>query len=150
MYNVKDMDWMLKSMSIHQNNNKRIVESNFVTSCLAFRGSIPTISCLGFFLFFWSYSSATDCIFYCFVFTHRLVYIITSDTKNSNLESLTKKAKVDLVVVLTIHMQKMSSLITTEKLDGTNTFNGPWMLKIKSRIESDGVIFLVLRFLQKT
>lgn len=48
-----------------------------------------------------------------------------SDTKNSNLESLTKKAKVDLVVVLTIHMQKMSSLITTEKLDGTNTFNGP-------------------------
>ena len=34
---------MLKSMSIHQRDNKGIVKSNFVTSCLAFRGSIPTL-----------------------------------------------------------------------------------------------------------
>ena len=33
---------MLKSMSIHQRDNKWIVKSNFVTSCLAFRDSIPT------------------------------------------------------------------------------------------------------------
>ena len=33
---------MLKSMSIHQSNNKRIVKSNFVTLCLAFKGSILT------------------------------------------------------------------------------------------------------------
>ena len=32
---------MLKSMSIHQRDSKGIVKSNFVTSCLAFRGSIP-------------------------------------------------------------------------------------------------------------
>ena len=29
-------------MSMHQRDSKRIVKSNFVTSCLAFRGSIPT------------------------------------------------------------------------------------------------------------
>ena len=40
MYNVRDMDWILKSMSIRQNDNKGVVKSNFVTSCLAFRGSI--------------------------------------------------------------------------------------------------------------
>ena len=34
---------MFKSMSIYQNDNKRIVKSNFVTSCLAFRGSIPIV-----------------------------------------------------------------------------------------------------------
>ena len=32
---------MLKSMSIHQRDNKGTVKSNFVASCLAFRGSIP-------------------------------------------------------------------------------------------------------------
>ena len=35
---------MLKSMSIHQRNSKGIVKSNFVTSCLTFKGSIPTSS----------------------------------------------------------------------------------------------------------
>ena len=43
MYNVRDMGRMLKSMSIHQRDSKRIVKSNFVTSCLAFRGSIPIV-----------------------------------------------------------------------------------------------------------
>ena len=33
---------MLKSMLIHQRDSKGIVKPNFVTSCLAFRGSIPT------------------------------------------------------------------------------------------------------------
>ena len=33
---------MFKSMSIHQKDSKAIVKSNFVTSCLAFRSSIPT------------------------------------------------------------------------------------------------------------
>ena len=33
---------MLKLMSIHQMDGKRIVKSNFVTSCLSFRGLIPT------------------------------------------------------------------------------------------------------------
>ena len=37
---------MLKSMSIHQMDNKGIVKSDFVTSCLAFRGSIPTVPSL--------------------------------------------------------------------------------------------------------
>ena len=37
------MSWMLKSMWIDQRENKGIVKSNFVSSCLAFRGSIPTI-----------------------------------------------------------------------------------------------------------
>ena len=38
---------MLKLMSIHQRDSKGIVKSNFVTSCLAFRGSIPTrVTCL--------------------------------------------------------------------------------------------------------
>ena len=35
---------MLKSMSIHQKDNDGIVKSNFVTSCLAFRISITTLS----------------------------------------------------------------------------------------------------------
>ena len=30
-------------MSIHQRDSKRIVKSNFVTSCLAFKGSIPIV-----------------------------------------------------------------------------------------------------------
>ena len=33
---------MLKSISIHPEDNKGIVRSNFVTPCLAFKGSIPT------------------------------------------------------------------------------------------------------------
>ena len=41
MYNVRDMGWMLKSMLIHQNDSKMIVNSNFVTLYLAFKGSIP-------------------------------------------------------------------------------------------------------------
>ena len=43
MYNVRDIDWMLKSMSIHQRDNKGIVKFNFLTSCLTFMGSIPTV-----------------------------------------------------------------------------------------------------------
>ena len=35
---VKDMDWMLKSMSIHQRNSKGIVKCNFITSYLTFKG----------------------------------------------------------------------------------------------------------------
>ena len=34
---------MLKSMSIYQNDSKEIIKSNFVTSFLAFRGSILII-----------------------------------------------------------------------------------------------------------
>ena len=37
---VRDIDWMLKSMTIHQKDIKRIVKSNFVVSCLDFKGSI--------------------------------------------------------------------------------------------------------------
>ena len=50
---------MLKSLSIHQGNNKGIVKFNFVILCLTFRGSIATtyvfdlefknVSCLGLF-----------------------------------------------------------------------------------------------------
>ena len=40
MNNVRDMSQMLKSMSIHQMDTKEIVKSNFVTLCLAFRGSM--------------------------------------------------------------------------------------------------------------
>ena len=43
IYNVRDMSWMLKSMSIHKRDSKGIAKSNFVTSCFAFRCSI-TIS----------------------------------------------------------------------------------------------------------
>ena len=42
MYNVRDMSWMLKSMLIHQRDIKRIFKYIFVTSCLVFRGLIPT------------------------------------------------------------------------------------------------------------
>ena len=41
MYNIRDMGRMLKSMSIYQKDRKGIVKSNYVTSCLAFRVSIP-------------------------------------------------------------------------------------------------------------
>ena len=43
MYNVRDMGWMLKSMLIHQSDNKWIIKSNFVTSWLAFMGLIPIV-----------------------------------------------------------------------------------------------------------
>ena len=33
---------MLKSMSIHYKGSKGIVKSNFITSCFAFKSSIPT------------------------------------------------------------------------------------------------------------
>ena len=33
---------MLKSISIHQKDNKGMVKSNFVISCLAFRGLVLT------------------------------------------------------------------------------------------------------------
>ena len=33
---------MLKSMSMHKNDSKGRVKSDFVTSCLAFKGSITT------------------------------------------------------------------------------------------------------------
>ena len=42
MYNVRNMDVILKSMSIHQKDSKGIVKPKFVTSCLTFRDSIPT------------------------------------------------------------------------------------------------------------
>ena len=42
MYKIRDMGRMLKSMSIHQEDGKRTIKSNFVTSCLALRGTIPT------------------------------------------------------------------------------------------------------------
>ena len=45
MYNVRDMGWMFKSMSIHQKDSKWTVKSNFVALCLTFRGSIPTRHC---------------------------------------------------------------------------------------------------------
>ena len=35
---------MLKSMLIHQRDSKGIIKSNFVTSCFAFRGSIPMVN----------------------------------------------------------------------------------------------------------
>ena len=34
---------MLKSISIHKKDSKMIVKSNFVTSCLTFKGSIPIL-----------------------------------------------------------------------------------------------------------
>ena len=37
------MDWMFKSMSIHHRENKGTVKSNFVTSCLTFKGLIPIV-----------------------------------------------------------------------------------------------------------
>ena len=57
MYNVRDRGWMFKWMPIHQKDNKWIVNSNFVTSCLVFRGSIPRLCSLYltiiiFFIFF--------------------------------------------------------------------------------------------------
>ena len=43
MYNVRDMDRMLKSMLIHHGGSNETVKSNFVISCLAFRSSIPIL-----------------------------------------------------------------------------------------------------------
>ena len=45
MYNVKDMSWILKSISMHKNDSKGIVKFDFVTLCLTFMGSIPTRVC---------------------------------------------------------------------------------------------------------
>ena len=45
MYNVRDMGWILKSMAIYQKNSKGTIKSNFVASCLTFRGSILTRHC---------------------------------------------------------------------------------------------------------
>ena len=42
--NVRDMSWMLKSMSMHKRDSKGTIKSDFVTSCLTFRGLIPTTS----------------------------------------------------------------------------------------------------------
>ena len=42
MYNVKYIVKMLKSMSIHQRDNKEIVKFDFIISYLAFRDSILT------------------------------------------------------------------------------------------------------------
>ena len=39
--NVRDMAWMFNSMSIYQKDSKGEIKSNFVTSYLAFRDSIP-------------------------------------------------------------------------------------------------------------
>ena len=41
MYNVRDMDIMLKSMSIHKMDSKGLVKFDFITSYLAFKDSIP-------------------------------------------------------------------------------------------------------------
>ena len=43
MIYIGDIGWMLKSMTIYQRNSKGIVKSNFVTSCLAFGGSISIV-----------------------------------------------------------------------------------------------------------
>ena len=40
MYNASDMSWMLKLMSMHKRDN---LKYNFVTSCVAFNGSIPIV-----------------------------------------------------------------------------------------------------------
>ena len=40
MYNVRDMGWIPKRMSIHQMDSKGTIKSNFVTSYLVFRDSI--------------------------------------------------------------------------------------------------------------
>ena len=40
MYNIRDIDRMLISMSIHKKDSKRMVKSNFFTSCLDFKGSM--------------------------------------------------------------------------------------------------------------
>ena len=42
---------MLKSMLMRKRNSKGIVKSNFVTSCLVFRGSIPIASTVGSLMF---------------------------------------------------------------------------------------------------
>ena len=47
---------MLKSMLIQKNDNKGKVKSNFVTSCIAFKGSIP----IGFTPNLKSYKDITD------------------------------------------------------------------------------------------
>ena len=44
MYNVRDMDWMFKSMSMCKRDNNGIVKSDFATSRLAFRALIPIVS----------------------------------------------------------------------------------------------------------
>ena len=41
MYNVRDLNLMLKSMSMHKNDNKGLVKFDFITSYLAFKNSIP-------------------------------------------------------------------------------------------------------------
>ena len=41
MYNVRDMDIMFKSMSIHKMDSKGLVKFDFITSYLAFKDSIP-------------------------------------------------------------------------------------------------------------
>ena len=42
MYNTSDIGRILKSTSMHKKNNKGTMKSNFVVSCITFRGSIPT------------------------------------------------------------------------------------------------------------
>ena len=41
MYNVRNMDIMLKSMSTHKMDSKGLVKFDFITSYLAFKDSIP-------------------------------------------------------------------------------------------------------------
>ena len=41
MYNVRDLNLMLKSMSIHKMDSKGLVKFDFITSYLAFKDSIP-------------------------------------------------------------------------------------------------------------
>ena len=42
MYNIRDVSWMLKSMSIHQRDSNGTTKSNFITSYLTFKVSITT------------------------------------------------------------------------------------------------------------
>ena len=47
MYNTSDIGWILESMLIHKKMDmKGIVKSNFVISCLGFRGLILTFTTL--------------------------------------------------------------------------------------------------------
>ena len=47
MYSIIDICWILESMSIHKKkDSKGLVKSNFVISCLGFRGLILTFTTL--------------------------------------------------------------------------------------------------------
>ena len=73
-----------------------------------------------------------------------------TDSSSSNLETQTGKEKVDPTVLPPFHIQDMSSLITPERLDGTNYIE--WSLTAQNKIQGRKrwVLFLVVRWHQKT